>query len=447
MYTYNEACKYILEIPKFSKKTSVDSLKVLLKEITKEKEIPQIIHVAGTNGKGSVCTYISYVLCEAGYEVGEFVSPHLREMTERIRINNKDVSKECFTNAFNYCIKVIDEIVDMGREEQIKRFGAEVIHPSFFEIIFLMAMYIFANAGVSFIILETGLGGRLDATNCVDKKAVSVITSISLDHMEILGDTIELIAREKAGIIKEYTDVVYYGENPVVSFVMEEEAKKKNAKTHKVTDSMIKSLGEGKYLFTFACGESKEIFLKTKASYQPKNALVALQTLKVLKDKGVADINNENIINGMSKMKWQGRMDEAYKNFFVDGAHNDDGIKEFVKSVNSFKAADRKILIFGAVKEKEYEKMIADICTNTDFSDIYITPVDSPRGLTKEVLFDTFSKYAHNSRIIVCNDSDEAVKRVLNEKNENDVVFCAGSLYLAGNIYESLDKYAKTEGK
>ena len=229
--------------------------------------------------------------------------------------------------------------------------------------------------------------------------------------------------------------------------MMEEEAKKKNAKTHKVTDSMIKSLGEGKYLFTFVGGESKEIFLKTKASYQPKNALAALQTLKVLKDKGVVDINDENIINGMSKMKWQGRMDEAYKNFFVDGAHNDDGIKEFVKSVNSFKAAERKILIFGAVKEKEYEKMIADICTNTDFSDIYITPVDSPRGLTKEVLFDTFSKYAHNSRIIVCNDSYEAVKRVLNEKNENDVVFCAGSLYLAGSIYESLDKYAKTEGK
>ena len=203
MMTYREAVNYIEEIPKFAVKHPKEHTREFLKRLGNPEQGLRIIHVAGTNGKGSVCAYMQAMLMAEGKRTGFFTSPHLVSMNERIRLNNRQITDEQFLEVFRKVKAVVDEMAEEG-----------ISHPSYFEFLFGMGMTVFAEEMPDYVILETGLGGRLDATNSVEHPVLSIITSISLDHTQYLGSTIAEIAGEKAGIIKENVPVICDGSNP-----------------------------------------------------------------------------------------------------------------------------------------------------------------------------------------------------------------------------------------
>ncbi len=431
---YEQVENEILEIPKFSKKTSKENLTKIydLMNISSRG----IIHVAGTNGKGSVCAYLTSVFMESGKKVGTFTSPHLISMTERIKVNNKEISKEMFVEAYKCVTDAVEKVLKEG--------GA---YPSFFEMLFLMAMYVFYNEDVEYTILETGLGGRLDATNMFSKPLISVITSISLDHMEILGETIEEIAGEKAGIIKENVPVVYYGENEKVRKVIEKEAFNKHSKGYIVKKSDILSIKKCKndIAFSLNCGyyEYGNLIVPFIADYQVINASLAVRVIEAIIETTGTYISRECIERGIKNTRWEARMEQVMDGVFIDGAHNDDGIEEFVKVVSEYPCVGRKLVLFSAVKEKEYHKMIKRIATETGFTEFFIPTIDSNRALQSEEICDILSRYTDKSRIHGFNNSKDALKEALKMKMKEDVLFIAGSLYLAGEIKKHLQTYTK----
>ena len=223
-FTYEEAAAYIEEIPKFTKKHTLEHTKMFLKRLGNPAADRKIVHVAGTNGKGSVCAYLQAILMAEGKRTGFFTSPHLVSVNERIRVDNIQIDNETFLKVFRKVLKIVRQMVEDGIE-----------HPSYFEFLFGMGMTAFAETDVEYIILETGLGGRLDATNAIDNPALAIITSISLDHTAILGDTIEKIAGEKAGIIKPGVPVFFDGSSKKAAEVIKAKASELGVSCREVT--------------------------------------------------------------------------------------------------------------------------------------------------------------------------------------------------------------------
>ena len=272
--TYEEICNYIYEIPKFTKKNSLEHTKEMLQRLSIREHQFEIIHVAGSNGKGSVCAFINQVLVEHGCEVGLFTSPHLVCMEERFVINGEKCSQEEFVESFEAVQKVVEQMEAEG-----------LPHPAFFEYLFAMGMYLFQKWKVHYLILETGLGGRLDATNVFEEPLLTIITSISLEHTQILGDSIEAIAGEKAGIIKEGVPVIFDGSNETAAEVIRQTARAKRApyycisleslKIHKITGKTID--------FCYTNGyDVVDLKIPFPAEYQMMNASLAYRALSVL---------------------------------------------------------------------------------------------------------------------------------------------------------------------
>ena len=356
---YKEIVDYIEEIPKFTTKNPLDHTKELLARLGNPQNQQKVIHVAGTNGKGSVCAYLDSMLRAGGYRVGLFTSPHLVKINERFKINGQMISDDTFVQAFEQIKRIIDEAVAEGLD-----------HPSYFETLFLMGMVIFQKAGVDYVVLETGLGGRLDATNTVDQPLACIITSISLDHVEYLGDTIEKIAGEKAGIIKPKVPVIYDGHNAEAARVIKARAKALDSPSYALTEEiyeMQKNTAQG-IEFLFRCGleddTSEEVKLSIPyiAAYQMMNASLAFFTMEMLrKDHG---ISRETLIQGLAATHWEGRMETILPGVIVDGAHNADGVKRFMETACHFGKEYPITLLFSAVCDKDYQEMIRTVCEN-----------------------------------------------------------------------------------
>ena len=419
-YTYPECEKYINDIPKFAGKNSLDDTYAVLKRMYKDEKRP-IAHIAGTNGKGSVSAYLSSLLRECGYKVGIFTSPHLVSMRERIAVNESLISEEDFVKCFNRVRIAVQD--------------AKVSHPSFFEYLFLMAMSYFEEMDVDMIILETGLGGRKDATNCIKNKSVSVITRIGYDHMEYLGDTLPLIAGEKAGIIMEGVPVIYLDHDDQVSGVIEKRAEELNSKCYPIKTKDIKNAALTQDGIDFSLFNDyynlEGLCLNTKALYQTENASLALMAFYVLKE----NFAREDIIRrGLKKAFWKGRMEEISLNVFLDGAHNEDGIRAFLYSVKEISACKEKnALLFSVVSDKEYEKMIGMIMDSDLFSKIYVTVLKGSRRTSLDELKGVFGSY-ENADMEFYDDSSKAYERAISRREDDGYLFIAGSLYLVGEI-------------
>ena len=270
---YEEIVQYLLSIPKFSSKNEASHTKSLLERLGSPQKVFSIIHVAGTNGKGSVCAYVNSVLCEAGKRVGMFTSPHLVRVNERFRIQGKPVSDEAIVRAFEKVKTVMDAMEEEGLN-----------HPTFFETMLALGMVIFREANVEWLLLETGMGGRLDATNVVTPK-LTAITSIGMDHMEYLGNTLEEIAGEKAGIIKEKVPVVFAQGAGEVNRVICQKAEKLRAPLYPVSRKQVKTLKKDNKTIAFFVEnryyESVSLTLSTIGTYQIENALVAHKLLEL----------------------------------------------------------------------------------------------------------------------------------------------------------------------
>lgn len=401
----------------------------LLSRLGNPQEGIKIIHVAGTNGKGSVCAYLNAMLLAGGKKTGLFTSPHLVRINERFQINGEDVSDEQFLDAF---LKV---------EKAAKEYEAEGEgHPSYFETLFLMGMLIFKEAGVEYLVMETGLGGRLDATNVVEKPLACIITSISRDHTEYLGDTIEAIAGEKAGIIKAGVPVIYDASQPGPASVIAAKAKEMGSPAWPMEPSFyeMKTQSREGITFTFAYpgGEKAELAIPYVAKYQMMNASLAFYTMHILQD--VHDIPKNVLAEGLSKIKWPCRMEMAAPGVIIDGAHNEDGIAQFVSTAGYFAKENEITILFTAVADKHYHEMIGEICEGIHPSHVVATQIDGSRVVPAEVLAEDFRK-AGCTDICAEPEIGAAYEKALGKKGSG-MLFCVGSLYLAGELKAYLAK-------
>lgn len=419
---YEDVERYILNIPKFTKKNSLTHTRTMLNKLGVDYDKRKIIHVAGTNGKGTVCAYIENVLRKCDKEAGMFISPHLVRMTERISIDGNEVTEDEFVESFCNVKNIVD--------------NEEYPHPSYFEFLFLMAMEIFDRHNVEYIILETGLGGRLDATNVFERPYVTVITSIGLDHTEILGDTIGKIAYEKAGIIKENVPVIFADICKESTDVIVDTARKHNSTYISVGNDDYKILKKSNNDIDFCplCGYYLNDAFKVPfiTEYQVQNAMLALSALSCMDD--IKD-KIEEIREGIGNVQWHGRMEQVMPGVYFDGAHNGPGIEQFVKTVKEYPCKGRKLILFSVVKEKDHEYMINQIKDVIKPDKVYITEVKGERALDTEVLereFTNMDKY-------VSKDIEETFKKAISEKRQEDVLFCVGSLYLIGDLLKYVD--------
>lgn len=388
----------------------------------------RIIHVAGTNGKGSACAYMRSVLEEAGYRVAVFTSPHLVDIRERFVTDGKMVSREAFLEAF---LAVYDRL-DWDALEK-----GEGYHPTFFEYLFFMSMLLFREAAPDFCILETGLGGRLDATNAVEHKELCVITRIGLDHVEYLGDTVGKIAGEKAGIMRKGTPVVFCAEVPEAAEVFEKHAAELGAAAFPVSKNDYAFLNfQNKNidfsLYTRYYGYVR-LSLHTIAGYQMENAAIAVRALEVL--DGGRTIRAEHIQKGVERCFWPGRMEEILPEVFLDGAHNEDGIRAFLDTVRADGWQGKRSLLFSVVADKDFGHMIKRLGESGLFERIAVAHMQTDRAADLEELAELFQENAGCSCVLY--DSVEtAFYEVLDTRTKEERVYIAGSLYLVGEIKE-----------
>ena len=400
-----KARDYLLGIPLWTKKkNTLDEVRNFLEALGNPDEQLKIIHVAGTNGKGSVCADLTAMLMEAGYHVGTFVSPHLTDVTERFLVDGCPVEEAGFSESFTRVKAVTDKLTVEG-----------YAHPTFFEFVFLMAMDLYGRMKPDFVVLETGLGGRLDTTNVIRHPLACVITSISLDHTQYLGDTVELIAAEKAGIIKQGVPVVYDNNDQAAGAVIAAAAKR---------------LGSAAYGLTAADSYREVSFA---APYQAMNAALAVKVLNVL---DVAGVTAQVCKKALASVHWTGRMQQVAPNVWVDGAHNPGGIRAFIQAVKAQNSGNIRLL-FAAVSDKDYHEMIRLLCTELAPESVTVVQLKSERGLQVDALAKQFEE-AGCSQGTAFDSTKDALEHVLSEKKEEDRLYMVGSLYLIGEILEDL---------
>lgn len=425
----DEAVEYIYSIPRFTVSNNFELGKNFLRYIGNPDRKTKIIHVAGTNGKGSVCAYINSVLREAGYNVGLFTSPHLVDIRERFVVNDEMISEKEFIEAFNDITYKL-EAYNAKKKEQEKYF------PTYFEYMFLICMHAFEKYDLEYCILETGLGGRLDATNTVVNKELCIITRIGLDHTEYLGDTVEKIASEKAGIMREGVATVFLAQDENVVNVYTDAYKSLN---EILTDDALlgNDSNPNKMIGVIPPSGDEFIYeLTSMASYQKENAALAVAACKYLK------IDEKYIAVGMKKCVWPGRMEEVLNNVFVDGAHNDDGIRAFMETVLHDEHKGKRTLVFSAVRDKDYAKMMARVAGSGLFSKIITVPLETSRGLSKEELKKNIRDACSGMNIEMesFDNVTEAMNSVLKKQGTDERIYIAGSLYLVGEVKKILNE-------
>lgn len=431
MTSYEEAVRYILDIPRFAGKSGIENLRKYLEFLGSPEKKLKAVHIAGTNGKGSVTEMLASVLREAGYVVGTFISPHLEKINERISIDGELISDEDFLN----CFEKVKNVYEENR--------SEIEHLSFFEYIFAMAAVYFAEKNPEFCILETGLGGRLDATNVVSP-ILNIITSIGMDHMQYLGNTITEIAGEKAGIITSKVALVYNTGDVEADQVIVSKAKEMgvtrmlDAGKFKVSikqDSLdkIDFSVENEYNY-------EDLLVMSPAIYQTRNAATVIAATEILLKDMDPDKRAGIIRRGIKNFSWPARMEFVKKNLVIDGAHNENAAKYFVET--ALKICEKgpwktKAILFAVSADKDYDSVARIIAEAFKPDKVYITSFNSDRTLDTGSIKDTFEKYVDPKSIEVFGKTDDAVE-MLKKLSDDEIVFSVGSLYLAGELREKL---------
>ncbi|MGL5345988.1 MAG: bifunctional folylpolyglutamate synthase/dihydrofolate synthase [Peptostreptococcaceae bacterium] len=422
---YQESLTYIEETHKFGVRLGLDNISKLLELLGNPQDNLNIIHVAGTNGKGSTCSFISSVLKESGYKVGLYTSPFLETFTERIRVNGINIPEEEVARIVTIIKEKIEQMVSEGYS-----------YPTEFEIVTAMAFYYYNEQNVDYVALEVGLGGRYDATNVIKKSDVSVITSISLDHIGILGDTVEKIAYEKGGIIKDNGVAIVYDQSEEVKDVIKDICREKNAKyiEAKFEDIIVKKsdIYSQKYDCTIMEDRYEDLEIKLIGDHQINNSILALNVIKYLKENNNINITEETIRKGLINTKWPGRIEKIKEEpiFIIDGAHNEDGARSLAKSIEkNFKGKELTLLI-GMLEDKDIDGVLDILMPN--FSKVITTTPDNPRAINCNVLKEKISKYVDN--VIAKPEIEEAVEYTLNNATKEDIIISAGSLYMIGTV-------------
>ena len=418
---YSEAIEYIHSVNWMFCNPGLDRVKTLCRALGDPQDSLKFIHVAGTNGKGSFCAMLDSILRAQGYKVGLFTSPYIMEFGERMRVDGENISESELCDLVEKVRPLADAMEDK---------------PTEFELITAIAFLYFANHHCDYVVLECGLGGRLDATNVIKTPILSVITGIALDHTAILGDTEEKIAAEKAGIIKETVPVLWCGSHKGAERVILAHAQEMNAPVLTVDRSLlaVKQMTLDGTHFDF--GVHKDMHIPLLGSYQPLNASNVLTAVDALRLHGV-EIGEDAVKNGLAAVVWHARFEKICKNplIIADGGHNPEGIDGAVDSIKKYFGTNKVGIITGVMADKDYQYMagrIAEVASNV----FCLTP-DNPRALAAEKYADVFEGLGVHA--VACASVKEAVASAYAFAKESGIpVVSLGSLYMYGEVVRAL---------
>lgn len=383
-----------------------------------EKQL-KYVHVAGTNGKGSTCAMVTSILRKAGYNVGLYTSPHIYCFNERIQINGENITDAELAAATEYVRPLAQSMVES---------------PTEFELVFCIAVECFRRRGCDIVVTEVGMGGALDATNVIPAPEVAVIANIGLDHTEFLGDTVEAIAAEKAGIFKAGSSAVIYPSGASVEAVLEGVCKEKNIPCRKADFDSIISLSHSLEGQTFDCGNRKELFLPLLGQHQLHNCCVALNAVDALREKGW-NITEEQIRQGLADTVWPGRFHIMGYDplFIIDGGHNPQCFEALVKNIEDYLAGKRIIGLTGVLADKDYGDMYKSVLPMVQ-EFVCITP-PTPRKLEAALLAEHLGQ--HGAKATPCDTIAQGVALAKELAGADGVVLCFGSLYSIGEIQKA----------
>lgn len=431
--TYEEARNFINESNRYGIVPGLETITELLKRLGNPQERLKVIHVAGTNGKGSTSAFITAVLIEAGYRVGRYLSPAVFSYRERIQTGDKGAAAMVYITRQGVCesVEQIQPVCDAMVQDGYA-------HPTSFEIETAMAMLYLAKEKVDFAVIEVGMGGRLDATNGIRRPVCSVITSISMDHMQFLGNSLGQIAREKAGIIKENVPVVTGWQKPEVSRILEETCREKGAKLFVSDFDKIAGVNYDpeETLFTLRTDAgSQDYRIRLLGEYQVENALLAVKAAMVLEELGYR-IGEEAVQKGLTKARWRGRFEIVAKEPYViiDGAHNEDAAMRLRKSIEVYFTNRRIIYIIGVLADKDYQTILNLTAPLADVI-ITLTP-DNKRALSGTELAKEAERFG--KRVIDAGTVQNAIRAAYETARKEDVIIAFGSLSYLGDLVKAL---------
>ena len=421
---YQESIHYLEKEIGFASCPGLERITDLMEKLGNPEKKIKVIHVAGTNGKGSATALLCSILHEGGYRTAGYTSPHLASYNERFLINGEEISDDDFARIITKTKDACLELTAEGKDA-----------PTLFEVITGAAFLYFAEEGVDIAVIEVGLGGTYDATNIVENPILSVIMSISMDHTEFLGNTIEQIAKEKAGIIKESCPVVLYSQEELVYNIVKKQADSLHAPLYCSKDTAVKIHSQTIEGTVFDVKSPSfaydNLYLPLLGQHQIQNCITILEACQIMNKNGFP-LTESQIRTGISNTFWAGRMEVCKKQPMVvlDGAHNVDGIRQLSESIETY-FKDKKItLILGVLGDKEYEKMAELIMPFA--SQVVFTEPHSERKLEAQTL----------AKIVACKELpfyiepevEHAYEKALKITETNGVILCCGSLYMIGAL-------------
>ncbi len=422
---YEEAVQLHEKTKAYGSILGLDSIRNLMHELKDVWKELKVVHIAGTNGKGSVSCFLASVLTEAGYRVGQYNSPAVFDLREVYRINGKEIQKEVYAECMEETAAACERLVRQGKP-----------HPTVFELETAIAFLWFCRQKCDVVLLEVGMGGSTDATNIIEQPLCSVLVSVSMDHMGFLGNTLEEIAKIKSGIIKRNCPVVM-AEQPVeVAEVFRKQAERMGAKVRQILPIESSRLEDGKLCYFYPSVGT--VRLSVTGSYQAENSAVAMETIGVLQEQGYT-VTKEQLLKGLLQAKWQGRFECLNRKplFYIDGAHNEDAAKKLKETLINYFPEKRKIGIMGVMADKAYPAMLRQLLPL--FERLHTVTPENPRALAAEALAEEVKRQGKDGiaeesiRQAVLHAWEEAA-----EEGEDVMIIAFGSLYYLREVKSAL---------
>lgn len=427
MMTYEEARRFLENCNQYAGELTLEPLREMLRRLGNPQDKLSFVHIAGTNGKGSILAYVSTILFKAKYRVGRYVSPTIFGYRERIQVNGVSISREDLTRL----------------TEKVERVGAQMLseglrHPTMFEAETAMAFLYFLEQGCEIVVLEAGMGGRTDATNVIQNTLVAVLASISMDHMGFLGDTLFEIAENKAEIIKPGCMVVSVKQMEEAERAVMERSKKVGCSVVVADADAAVHRKRGLFQQTFDYKEQESVEIALSGEYQFINAVAALEVVEALRKKGY-QIPEEAVRSGLKETVWKGRFTVVAREPYVivDGAHNRDAAKRLRETIEQYLSDKRLIYIMGVLADKEYERVIEETVSFASEIVTVMTP-DNERALPAEKLAEAVAKY--HVPVQAAESIADAVERAYALARKEDVILAFGSLSYLGELIRQVER-------
>lgn len=434
---YRQTMEYLEQLNGYGIVPGLENIENLCEKLGNPQDKLSIIHIAGTNGKGSVLAYLSTILQCAGYKCGRYLSPVIFEYREKFQINQRKISQNKLVSYVERVREACEELAAEGKN-----------HPTQFEFETALCFLYFLEEKCDVVVLECGMGGRLDATNIIKKPLLTVLASVSMDHMKFLGNTLPEIAREKTGIFKPGCPVVTMPQEKEVMEVVARRAKQLGCPLIVTEAEKLENIRYGMETQKFKYKRHKNLAISLAGKHQIVNAAAAVEAIEVLNQKGKAGIQipDSALERGLLTAKWQGRFEVIAKKplFVADGAHNEDAARKLADSIRFYFTNRRVIYIMGVLKDKEYEKMIAETYAYAE-QIITVTAPDNPRALPALELAQAVREYHPN--VTAADSLEEAVEMAYLLAEKEDVIISFGSLSYQGRLMEIVEKRKGTKNR